>query len=167
MAFRVPLISPKIFPQSLIVQNHSFPSVTPPKNRGKIRFSCTKGISDAELAADLAAKVNTPLGQRNEAMKKSRELLFVEFCQHLGLGAEEVKQKWKKMDEEQKWGLVKGFISEWGVTFHPLSSRSVKEMVEEHLDEEDPSPNSPSPMFPGTGYNTTLLSLREVGVVVD
>jgi hypothetical protein len=47
--------------------------------------------------------------------------------------------------------LVKGFVSEWSMNFHPLSARSVKEMVEEYLQEDNPSAakSSPSVLFPG------------------
>lgn len=83
-------------------------------------------------------------------MEKSRELLFIEMCQYLGMGSEEVKRRWGNMGDEEKWVLVKGFVSEWAVNFHPLSAKSVKEMVEEHLNEDDPSPHpSLSPLFPG------------------
>lgn len=105
-------------------------------------------INDGGLASELAkeaAKMNGVLVQREEAMEKSRELLFIELCEYLNLRAEEVKKRWVKMDEEEKRGLVKGFVSEWGVNFHPLSARSVKELVEDYLHEdEDPSPKSPS-----------------------
>ncbi|KAK9988859.1 hypothetical protein SO802_029098 [Lithocarpus litseifolius] len=58
--------------------------------------------------------------------------------------------KWRKMDEEEKWVLVKGFVSDWSMDFHPLSARSVKEMVEECLLEENPSTKSSlSVLFPG------------------
>lgn len=83
-------------------------------------------------------------------MKKSKELLFTELCQYLALKGEEVKIKWRKLDEEEKWVLVKGFVSDWSVDFHPLSARSVKEMVEEYLLEENPSAKSSlSVLFPG------------------
>ncbi|KAF3435855.1 hypothetical protein FNV43_RR22947 [Rhamnella rubrinervis] len=78
-------------------------------------------------------------------MEKSRELLFTELCEYLNLKAEEVKKRWLKMEEEEKRDLVKGFVSEWSVNFHPLSARSVKELVEDYLHEdEDPSPKSSS-----------------------
>lgn len=83
-------------------------------------------------------------------MKKSKELLFTELCQYLALKGEEVKKKWRKMDEEEKLGLVKGFVTEWSVNFHPLSARSVKEMVEEYLQEDNPSAtSSPSLLYTG------------------
>ena len=118
----------------------------------KIKLSCSKRISDSELALDLASeveKINTQLVQREEAMKKSRELLFTELCQYMGLKEDEMMKKWKGMIEDDKWVLVKGFVSEWSVNFHPLSARSVKDMVEEHLVENTPSMNSyPSLLFP-------------------
>ena len=101
--------------------------------------------------ASEVAKINTHLLQREEALKKSKELLFTEMCQYLALKGEEVKKKWRKMDEEEKWVLVKEFVSEWSMNFHPLSARSVKEMVEEYLQEDNPSApkSSPSVLFPG------------------
>ncbi|KAI8532507.1 hypothetical protein RHMOL_Rhmol11G0219700 [Rhododendron molle] len=83
-------------------------------------------------------KINTQLAQREEAMKKSRNLLFSELSKYLGLRPEELKMRLREMEEEDKWVLVRGFVSEWGVDFHPLSARSVKEMVEEHLAEDNP-----------------------------
>ncbi|OVA18964.1 hypothetical protein BVC80_8933g4 [Macleaya cordata] len=152
MALRVPLFSPKFHRKAFKFQGSPSFAATSFNSRGYSQISCTKNISDAEIAADLAAemaRVKTPLVQRNEAMNKSRELLFGEFCQYLGLKPEEVKQRWRKMDEVEKMGLVKGFVSEWSLAFHPLSSRSVKEMVEEHLKEENPFVvSSPSLMFP-------------------
>ncbi|KAA8545697.1 hypothetical protein F0562_020852 [Nyssa sinensis] len=92
--------------------------------------------------------MSTQLVQGEEAMRKSRQLLFTELCQYMGLKVEEVKKKWNKMDEDDKWVLVKGFVSEWGVNFHPLSARSVKAMIEEHLLEDNSSSNSsPSLLF--------------------
>jgi hypothetical protein len=83
-------------------------------------------------------------------MKKSRELLFTELCNYLALDKEEVEKKWSKMDQEEIRVLVKGFVNEWGANFHPLSARSVEEMIEEYLHEEKPSSNSSrSMLFPG------------------
>lgn len=59
-----------------------------------------------------------------------------------------------KMEEEEKWVLVKGFVSDWGANFHPLSARSVKELIEEHLHGEEEerengsSKSSSSSLFP-------------------
>ena len=53
-------------------------------NKPKTQISCaSKKISDAKLALDLAlevAKINTHFVQREEAMKKSKELLFIKLC---------------------------------------------------------------------------------------
>ena len=78
-------------------------------------------------------------------MKKSRELLFLDLCQYLSLKEEEVNKKWRKMKEEEKLVIVKEFVNKWGVNFHPLSVRSVKEMVDEYLQDD----KSSSVMFPG------------------
>uniref|UniRef100_A0A0A0KYF6 DUF7026 domain-containing protein n=1 Tax=Cucumis sativus TaxID=3659 RepID=A0A0A0KYF6_CUCSA len=125
---------------------HSFrfqpsPSPTLSRNRMPRQITyCRKKLSDADLASDLAtevAKINTNLIQREEAMKKSREFLFTELCEFLGLKSEETKRKWMKMEEEAKLRLVKEFVSEWGFNFQPLSGRCVKEMVEEYVNGEN------------------------------
>ncbi|KAJ4965444.1 hypothetical protein NE237_017293 [Protea cynaroides] len=159
MAVRAPFFSPQILPQphKLPVPLFPFPSITvlnDSNKRGKIEICRGKGIGDAELAADLAAvaaRRNSHSVQKKEAMKKSKQLLFEEFCGYLRLTSKEVKKRWIKVDEEEKMSLVRGFVSEWGAAFHPLSSRSVKELVEEHLAEEEsliPISN-PSLIFPG------------------
>ncbi|PSS02761.1 Mediator of RNA polymerase II transcription subunit like [Actinidia chinensis var. chinensis] len=131
MALRFHLLHPKITPQPITFQPHRFP--TRPQNA-----SCTRSTNNPNLASDLAIevekkKIHTHLAQRVEAMRKSRELLFTELCNYLQLKPEELKNKLGKMNEEEKWVLVRGFVSEWSVDFHPLSARSVKELVEEHL----------------------------------
>ncbi|XP_027339346.1 uncharacterized protein LOC113853094 [Abrus precatorius] len=127
-------------------------------HKSKTRISCRggDGISDAALASEFAAKaakINAHLGQAEEAMKKSRKLLFGELCEYMGLREEEVQQKWSKMGEDEKWVLVKGFVADWGAHFHPLSARSTKEMLEEYVrqGQGNPPPNPPPPpfLFPG------------------
>ncbi|XP_059654631.1 uncharacterized protein LOC132301390 [Cornus florida] len=151
MALRVHILTPEIPSQTLKSQtHHPFPSTTLQTHTPKIQISCANSVSDAELASDLATeieKMSTHLVQREEAMKKSRQILFTELCQYMGSNSEEVKTTWKKMSEEDKWVLAKGFVSDWGVNFHPLSARSVKDMVEEHLVEDNPSLSS-SLFFP-------------------
>lgn len=108
-------------------------------------------MSDLELAVDFATevgKMNTQMLQKEEALKKSKELLFVEFCNYTGLKSEEMKKKWKKFSEEEKWDLIKSFVLEWGAHFHPLSARSVKGLVDEYLVENTPHFTSSS-FFPG------------------
>lgn len=92
--------------------------------------------------------MNTQMIQKEEALKKSKELLFVEFCNYTGLKSEEMKKKWKKFSEEEQWVLIKSFVLEWGAHFHPLSARSVKELVDEYLVENTSDFNSSS-FFPG------------------
>uniref|UniRef100_A0A1J3CRS3 DUF7026 domain-containing protein n=1 Tax=Noccaea caerulescens TaxID=107243 RepID=A0A1J3CRS3_NOCCA len=122
-----------------------------------------KSMSDSELAKDLAreiGKANTVSEQRREAMKKSSEILWGEFCRHVDLKEEEMRMKWRKIGEEEKLVLVREFVDEWGVDFQPLSVRSVKEMVEEECSVSDKaiepsssssssSPPSFSGLFPG------------------
>lgn len=51
----------------------------------------------------------------------------------MDLEADEFKKKWRKMNEDDKWVLIKGFVSEWGTNFHPLSAKSVKSLIDEYL----------------------------------
>ncbi|XP_010254655.1 PREDICTED: uncharacterized protein LOC104595572 [Nelumbo nucifera] len=152
MALRAPSFCPQILSQPVKFESQPFPSTICLRNSRKVPILCSNSIGDAELAADLAeevARININSLEREEAMKKSRELLFGEFCKYHGLKAEEVKKRWGKVDEEEKLNMIQGFVSEWSVAFHPLSSRSVKELVEEHLAEEVPSPISySSSLFP-------------------
>ncbi|XP_010484232.1 PREDICTED: uncharacterized protein LOC104762606 [Camelina sativa] len=122
-----------------------------PKRKKKI-------MSDSELAKDLAreiGKANTASEQRREAMKKSGEILWGEFCKHMGLKEDEMRIKWRKIEEEERLSLVREFVDEWAGDFQPLSVRSVKEMVELECFDSDKTIDSPSSMssfsglFPG------------------
>lgn len=122
-----------------------------PKRKKKI-------MSDSELAKDLAreiGKANTASEQRREAMKKSGEILWGEFCRHMDLKEDEMRIKWRKIGEEEKLSLVREFVDEWAGDFQPLSVRSVKDMVEEEcLDSMESSSSSSSMssfsgLFPG------------------
>ncbi|XVE94063.1 hypothetical protein REPUB_Repub01dG0248100 [Reevesia pubescens] len=147
MAIRIPLFTPNNLQQPRKFPNHLF---TTRPNRTDHNISCTKkNLSDTALALDLeisVEKINTHLEQKEKAMKKSRELLFTELCQYLSLKEDEVNKKWKKMKEEEKWVLVKEFVNAWGVSFHPLSVKSVQEMLDEYLQDDK---SSSSVMFPG------------------
>ncbi|XP_021654075.2 uncharacterized protein LOC110645283 [Hevea brasiliensis] len=148
MALRIQLLCPNTLSQLITSQSYPFPTASHFICRLRTQIPCTNNrISDTDLASDLATevtKINTHLTQREEAMMKSKELLFTELCHYLAMEKEEVKRKWGKLDQEEKWVLVKGFVDEWGVTFQPLSARSVKEMIEEYLIEEKPSSNCSS-----------------------
>lgn len=161
MALRTHHLNPQFPPlQPLKLHSRPFPSLTFLGNRAKTLIKCSDESSgNSELASNLAkevSKMNTLVGQRAEAMEKSRELLFKELCQYLSMDSNEVLKQWRKMEEEEKWVLVKGFVSDWGVNFHPLSARSVKELVEEYLDEiehenassSSSSKSSPSSLIP-------------------
>ncbi|GAB4853371.1 hypothetical protein Ancab_017547 [Ancistrocladus abbreviatus] len=107
----------------------------------KFQISCSKSnknnsskISDADLATEIENKINGLCLERENAMNKSKQLLFTELCQYLNLKPEQLKNKWRKMmNEDEKLCLVKVFVSDWAVDFHPLSPTSVKEMVDEYL----------------------------------
>lgn len=102
--------------------------------------------SDAELASELASeieKLKTHLAKKEEAekkkeeaLKKSVEILFKEMCKYMEMQESEVMKKWKSMNEDEKLGLVNEFVAEWGVDFHPLSAKSVIEMVDKYLVED-------------------------------
>ncbi|KAG5526179.1 hypothetical protein RHGRI_032454 [Rhododendron griersonianum] len=154
MALTIHLLYPQIPPYPFNFQTHP---LTHLRSRAKPpKISCTKTSKSSDFSSELLAKevekMNTQLAQREEAMKKSRNLLFSELSKYLGLRPEELKMRLREMEEEDKWVLVRGFVSEWGVDFHPLSARSVKEMVEEHLAEDNPPPPpvaSTPVFFPG------------------
>ncbi|KAG8368558.1 hypothetical protein BUALT_Bualt15G0058000 [Buddleja alternifolia] len=129
-------------------RTHPFPSNPTPPHLSKslprtLKISCSKdkeSLTDETLALELGLeikKLNTNAIQREEALNKSRELLFTEVSNFAGLKSEDLKKKWKKMNEDEKWGLAKGFVAEWSAHFHPLSAKSVKDMVEEYLDLND------------------------------
>ncbi|XP_077215665.1 uncharacterized protein LOC143850292 [Tasmannia lanceolata] len=147
MSLTVPLCSPQIL--------HKTPTLTlitlPLKNSSRTHL-CRTSLNDADLTSDLAEKMGKMkpiLSQRKEAMKKSRELLFEDLCKYLHLREGEVKNRWREIGEVERLDLVRGFVAEWGVSFHPLSLRSVKDMVEEHLNEENPLGLSNPPLrFP-------------------
>ena len=136
MALRIQLLSPKSISQPRKFQSFPFPTATHFSKRPKTQIQCHNNrLSDADLALDLAtevAKLNTQLVQREEAMKKSKELLFTELCHYLNMEKEEVKRKWSRLDQEEKWVLIRGFVDDWGVNFHPLSARSVREIIKEY-----------------------------------
>ncbi|WJX26414.1 hypothetical protein P8452_15338 [Trifolium repens] len=123
-------------------------------NKPKTQISCTKNtntniISDASLASEFAEKasiISVRMKQAEEAMTKSRKILFKEFCGYLQLNEEEAKLKWNKMGEDEKLVLVNGFVKELGEFFHPLSAKSTKELVEEYLVQENLPPKSPPPL---------------------
>ncbi|XP_050210419.1 uncharacterized protein LOC126660787 [Mercurialis annua] len=148
MSFKLHLLSP-----ITISQPRKFQTLTLTLTHLKTQTRCKKPnkITDSDLASDFAtevAKLNTQILQREEAMKKSKELLFTELTHYLDLDEDELKIKWSKLDPDEKWVLVKRFVDEWGVNFHPLSAKSVREMIEEYLIEEKKSLNG-SEIFPG------------------
>ncbi|XP_073271554.1 uncharacterized protein [Primulina huaijiensis] len=157
--------SPNLLPQFTKSQRHPFLSnPTPAKSLRfnhnpcrAIKISCIKKkepTTDETLAAELSPHINnlnTSTLQREEALKKSRELLFIEVSNFTRLQPEDLRKKWRRMGEEEIWVLANGFVSEWSAHFHPLSARSVKEMVEEYLAEEGEFSDS------GSGYASPNL----------
>ncbi|KAK4438064.1 hypothetical protein Salat_0140500 [Sesamum alatum] len=163
MGSRIQTLSPNLLPQRTKFEPYPFPSNFAPTHLAKpssnpprtLRISCSKekeGLTDEMLAVELGIeikKLNSHTVQRDEALKKSRELLFAEVCKFMGLKSDDLRKKWKRMNEEERWVLAKGFVTEWSAHFHPLSARSVKELVEEHLAKSNEFSDSvPSKLFP-------------------
>ncbi|KAK1406905.1 hypothetical protein QVD17_38514 [Tagetes erecta] len=98
--------------------------------------SSSNNISDMDLALGLE-KMKTQMLQTQEAMKTSRKLVYTELCLYLGLGKEELKKKWEKMRDDDKCVLAQEFVSDWGFNFHPLSPKSVQQLVDQHLLDDD------------------------------
>ncbi|XP_060169272.1 uncharacterized protein LOC132600196 [Lycium barbarum] len=151
MALRVHILYPNRVPsQSTNSKTNWIPTF---KNQPKfLKVSCTNNddMSDLELALDFATevgKMNTQILLKHEALKKSKELLFVDFCNYTGFKSDEMKKKWKKFSDEEKWVMIKSFVLEWSAHFHPLSARSVKELVDEYLVENTTHSSSSSSSF--------------------
>ncbi|XP_047978743.1 uncharacterized protein LOC125220630 [Salvia hispanica] len=111
----------------------------PARRRRALRISCTKETetpSEQLLAAEFSLEIkrlNSEIAQREDAFRKSKELLFAEISDFAGLKPEDFSGKWRRMDDDEKLVLVRGFVAEWSAHFHPLSARSVKELVEEYV----------------------------------
>ncbi|KAL3621028.1 hypothetical protein CASFOL_035940 [Castilleja foliolosa] len=136
------------------------PSILNPPRKTLTKVSCRKenkkeNLTDDELLAfELSLeiqKLSSQMVQREEALEKSRAILFAEVCNFTGLKSEDLKNKWRKMNEDERRGLILGFVAEWSDHFHPLSAKSVKEMVDEYLgknNEFSDKPVSSDDFFP-------------------
>ncbi|CAI9104162.1 OLC1v1002788C1 [Oldenlandia corymbosa var. corymbosa] len=164
MAIKVSLLPSKPiqlipnFPTNPFLSFYSSTHFSNQSRKHPIAVSCTnnnsssnKSFSDSELALKLAAeveKLNAQTVQREEAINKSRELLFTEFSNYMGWKAEEVKDRWRAMNEDDKLAVAQGFVSGWSDNFHPLSAKSTKELIEEYLaDERESSSSNSGPVF--------------------
>ncbi|KAK3414057.1 hypothetical protein EUGRSUZ_I02564 [Eucalyptus grandis] len=142
---------------------HALPR--PPKYRLRpLRFDPRKSLpasvscrakgptGDAEIASALAeevARVHAQKKQKDEALGKGRALLFAELCGYFSLGENELRRRWERMEDGERRDMAAEFVSNWSADFHPLSARSVVEMVEEHLrQEKKPSFSNDSAFFP-------------------
>lgn len=111
------------------------------------RVSCASADrrSDSELALDLAAEVGRVKARafrKQEALRKSKEMLFMELCGYMGCNSEEAKKRLGRTGEEERFVLIKGFVEDWALRFHPLSARSVMQLVDEYLAENSSSSSS-------------------------
>ncbi|GFP86838.1 hypothetical protein PHJA_000827600 [Phtheirospermum japonicum] len=146
-------LSPNLLPQT--PKSHSYPflpSTLNPPRKSLTKISCRKenkreNLTDDEmLAVELSLeiqKLSSLMVQREEALEKSREILFAEVCNFTGLKSEDLKNKWRKMNEDERRGLVLGFVAEWSDHFHPLSAKSVMEMVDEYLGKNNEFSDNP------------------------
>lgn len=140
-------------PPNLLPVSHTIrfgPARTHFHSRRTLRISCRKDLSDELLAAELGVEIkrlSSEIAQREDAFKKSKELLFAEVSDFVGVKSEDLRKKWRRMDEDEKWVVVKGFVTEWSAHFHPLSARSVKELVEEYVSGSDEFSGSASANF--------------------
>ncbi|KAL2904124.1 hypothetical protein RDABS01_002834 [Bienertia sinuspersici] len=80
-------------------------------------------------------------------MKTSKQLLFFDFCNYLNLNPDDVKYKWTNLSNDEKLRLVKGFVSNWGLYFHPLSPKSVRDLIEEFVVIDDLEENQISGFY--------------------
>lgn len=149
---QIPTIQNQTLPPNLLPLFHTirFGPARTHNPRRALRISCSKDLSDELLAAELGVEIkrlNSEIAQREDAFKKSKELLFAEVSDFVGLKSEDLRKKWRRMDEDEKWVVVKGFVAEWSAHFHPLSARSVKELVEEYVSGSDEFSDSASANF--------------------
>lgn len=101
-----------------------------------------EGVEDADADMEellarsqkrLLIDVRPPPEWRSEGetvRRKGREMLFREFCLHLGLTPQEVGAIWRRGDLEEK---VRDFLDDWGWRYRPLSQRAAVEMLDEHM----------------------------------
>lgn len=59
--------------------------------------------------------------------------MYTKLCLHLGLGKDELRIKWDRMEEYEKWVLVEEFVSNWSSNFHSLFASFVKHFVDQQL----------------------------------
>ncbi|KVI08546.1 hypothetical protein Ccrd_013085 [Cynara cardunculus var. scolymus] len=115
------LLPPHHLLQFTKFQTHPF--LHCPNTPPKLQISCSSSSSnsnsssivDIELVMDLATeieKMNAQTVQTQEAMKASRKLLYAELGLYLGLGKEELRRKWEKMEQDEKWILAEEFVSD-------------------------------------------------------
>ncbi|KAI3671804.1 hypothetical protein L2E82_53250 [Cichorium intybus] len=113
----------------------------PRKLRILFSTSDSNNIKDIKLAMNLSTEIErmkTQIIQTQEAMKMGRKLLYTtELCLYLGLGKDELRRKWERMEEDEKWVLAEEFVSHWSSNFHPLSAKSVKQLVDQHLFDDE------------------------------
>uniref|UniRef100_A0A7N0TP01 DUF7026 domain-containing protein n=1 Tax=Kalanchoe fedtschenkoi TaxID=63787 RepID=A0A7N0TP01_KALFE len=143
------------------------PHLTRPQPTRRAAVTCCSGsLSDAELSLQLATEVvriRHKKRQREEAVAQSRAILFAEMSRYLGFPEGEMKRRWRSMVEIDKWVVVEGFLSEWGENFRPLSGRSVKQMVEEHLEEFESSDSEPGEQRSSASSSSSIfLGLKKM-----
>ncbi|KAK9677370.1 hypothetical protein RND81_11G139200 [Saponaria officinalis] len=140
------LISPLFQPPQIFHHHTSNPIYLTSNSKTHQKFLCfsskiprkntKKSISDSQLTSEFAAqvqKINTQIEEKQNALIKSKQMLFNDFCKFLNLNSDETKIKWMKMNPDEKLDLIQGFVCNWGLNFHPLSPKSVRDLIEEFV----------------------------------
>jgi len=124
-----------------------------------------------DLAAEVMQRVKSQADKKENALKRSKQMLFFELCNSLNVSPEEGKRMWGRMSPDDKMGLIKGFVSDWGLRFHPLSPSSIRDMVEEYVaadaEEGDSSEKNPDLGLTGSSSDAIFAGLKKFFMVLS
>ncbi|XP_051126213.1 uncharacterized protein LOC127248084 [Andrographis paniculata] len=127
-------------------------------NLRSLQVSCRDGKKEEEvLAREVNLEIKKLNTQAEEAFQRSREMLFAELCSFVGLKSAEMRRKWRRMSDEERWGLARGFVAEWSLHLHPLSARSVKELINQHLSQSQRTITNIQPSNSSGGFFSKFL----------
>ncbi|ERN11960.1 hypothetical protein AMTR_s00184p00025330 [Amborella trichopoda] len=79
----------------------------------------------------------------------------------------EMARRWRALREAEKWDCLRGVVDEWGEAFSPLSLRSMRAMIEEHLEQEASSMPSSSSFPPLMVAAFTVLQKKVMEFLVS
>ncbi|KAJ8452916.1 hypothetical protein Cgig2_014679 [Carnegiea gigantea] len=140
-----------------------FPCFSSPKTNDNDNNNNNKQSSKItgapELAAEVMQRIKSQVDERENALKKSKQMLFFELCNSLNLTPEEGKTMWGTMSPDEKMALIKRFVSDWGL-------RSVRDMVEEYVaedaEEEHSSDKNPNLRLSGSDSGVIFSGLKKL-----